>query len=117
MLSVTLTPEQKIAHNLWRRGRRSVWQQEIDRRKLEAGCQWPDCINVIEIPSQLEFAHLEQEDKKFNVSRMLERSPYVPENRELLEAEIAKCKVLCLMHHRLETIQGNHLAVRRNKAA
>jgi hypothetical protein len=116
-VAVTLTSEQKEAKNTWRQARRAVWQQEIDKRKMGLGCQWPDCKNIIDIPAQLEFAHLSQEDKDFNISRFLNRSPHVKENRERLEAEIAKCKLLCLLHHRLETMQEGHLSWRRNKAA
>lgn len=97
--------------------RRRVWQDELDQRKLEAGCQWPECENTIDIPAQLEFAHIDTEGKEFTISTFLNYSSRIPANRERLEAEIAKCRVLCLLHHRLETIQGHHLAVRRNKAA
>lgn len=105
----------KEDYNQFRRDRRRIWQEEIDQRKLEAGCQWPGCENIIEIPAQLEFAHLDQESKEFNISRFLSYSPHVPGNRERLEAEISKCRVLCLMHHRLETIRGEHVRLRRNK--
>lgn len=97
--------------------RRRIWQDEIDQRKLKAGCQWPGCKNVIEIPAQLEFAHVCPDDKEFDISQLLNYSPEVPGNRERLEAEIAKCKVLCLLHHRLETVQGRHYRYRRNKPA
>lgn len=117
MITVARSLEQKEAYNAFRRARREVWQQEIDKRKMGLGCQWPDCRNIIEIPAQLDFAHFSQENKDFNISTFLHRSPHVPANRELLEAEIAKCKILCLMHHRLETIQEGHLSWRRNKAA
>jgi hypothetical protein len=113
MISVTLTPEQKEAKNEIRRARNRMWQQEIDRRKLETGCQWPGCINVIEVPSQLEFAHISQEDKEHNISDLMRYSPNDPANWEKLEAEIAKCRLLCLMHHRLETAQQGHWAWRR----
>jgi hypothetical protein len=113
---VTLAPEKKEAYNEFRRARRAVWQQEIDKRKMGLGCQWPGCHNIIDIPAQLEFAHLSPEDKEFEIGELMHRSPYIPGNRDLLEAEIAKCRVLCLLHHRLETIQENHAALpRRNK--
>jgi hypothetical protein len=110
-----LTPEQKEANNAWRTARRNVWYEEINKLKLGLGCQYPDCRNIIDIPAQLEFAHISQEDKEFDIGVFLNYSPYVSANRERLEAEIAKCRVLCIMHHRLETVQGGHSAVRRNK--
>jgi hypothetical protein len=107
--------EQKDAKNASRRrARTEVWQREVDRRKLELGCQWPRCANAIDIPAQLEFAHLLQDDKEFDVSTFISKhSPNVPENWERLEAEIAKCQVLCLLHHRLETIREGHSGYRR----
>ena len=74
---MTLTPAQKGAYNAWRVARRAIWQEEINRRKLETGCQWPGCQNVIEIPEQLDFAHLSQDDKEFNIGDFMNRSPHV----------------------------------------
>jgi hypothetical protein len=114
MIIMALSREQKAAKNEIRRARGRIWQQEIDRRKLETGCQWPGCSNMIDIPAQLEFAHLSQGDKNFDISTFVSRySPHVPENWKLLEAEVAKCQVLCLLHHRLETIIEGHSGYRR----
>jgi hypothetical protein len=117
-VAVTLTSEQKEAYNAWRSSRRRLWKEEIDRRKMETGCQWPGCRNVIEIPEQLDFAHVSQDDKAFNIGDFMNRSPHVEENWARLEAEIAKCQILCLLHHRVETIAQNHMSYRRgNKPA
>lgn len=114
---VAMTPQQKLEYNEYRRNRRSLWQVEVDKLKMETGCEWPDgCSNQITIPAQLEFAHLSQEDKKFAVSKILERSPHKPENRKRLEEEMARCQILCLLHHRVETIAGNHNAYRRGSS-
>ena len=110
---MTLTLKQKEAYNSWRNARRAIWQEEINRRKLETGCQWPGCQNVIEIPEQLDFAHMSQEEKEFSIGDFMNRSPHVEANRVRLEAEIAKCQVLCLLHHRIETIAQSHLSYRR----
>lgn len=103
------------AWNAQRRVRTAIWQAEIDELKMNTGCQWPGgCENVIDIPSQLEFAHLDHLEKEFNISRFLgSRSPFVAENRERLEAEIAKCKILCLLHHRFETAASKVWSYRR----
>lgn len=112
-----MTPEQKLAKNAWRVNRRFLWKEEIDMRKMEIGCQWPDCRNIIEIPEQLDFAHLSPEDKEFSIGTFMNRSPHVEDNRVRLEAEIAKCQVLCLLHHRVETIARNHFGYRRGNKA
>lgn len=82
---------------------------------METGCQWSEgCENVIEIPAQLEFAHLDHTDKEFNISTFVGAySPHVAANRKRLEAEIAKCKILCLLHHRLETAASKVWGYRR----
>lgn len=118
MIIVARSLEQKRADNEWRANRRLLWKEEVDKRKMETGCQWPGCQNVIEIPEQLDFAHLSQEDKEFSIGDFMNRSPRVEDNRARLEAEIAKCQVLCLLHHRMETVAQNHFGYRRgNKAA
>lgn len=106
MITVAMTRKQE-----WQ-FKREGWQW-VEQLKLDTGCQWPGCQNVIETPEQLEFAHLDQEDKEFNISDFLKYSPHVQGNRQRLEDEIAKCKVLCLLHHRLETVQQKHAAWRR----
>lgn len=94
--------------------RRKVWQAELDAIKMATGCQWPGgCTNEITIPQQLEFAHLSQEDKEFKISAFTRHSPYIPANQERMKAEIAKCQVLCLLHHRIETVAGGHAGYRR----
>lgn len=107
-------PVDKNAYNKWRRERAAVWYAEINALKLEAGCEWSGgCNNVITIPEQLEFAHTSQENKVDSISRLARLSPYVQANRDKMKAEIEKCQVLCLLHHRIETVAGSHYSYRR----
>lgn len=92
-----------------------MWYAELDEIKLSTGCQWAGgCTNEITIPQQLEFAHLDQAGKEFSISNFIHFSPHVEANQEKMRAEIAKCQVLCLLHHRIESVAGKHYGYRRS---
>jgi hypothetical protein len=69
----------------------------IDAIKLERGCA--DC-GYREHPAALDFDHLPGTKKRRNISRMLAS---VSKGVELIDAEIAKCEVVCANCHRIRT--------------
>lgn len=89
--------------------------QEINRLKMETGCQWAGgCPYTVLIPECLEFAHLSQDDKHLDIAVFISGySPHNPANRVKLAREIARCRILCLFHHRFETVSEGHSGYRR----
>jgi hypothetical protein len=86
----------------------------IDALKLERGCEWvlPDgsVCGYREYAVALDFDHRDPTEKAFQISRA-RLSPSV--SRAAVEAEIAKCDVLCANHHRVRTVADGHTQFRR----
>jgi len=82
------------AINKCNREKQSERLKFIAEYKLKKGCER---CGYKEHPCALDFAHKDPELKEFTVSKILTR------NFKKIEAEIAKCRVLCSNCHRLET--------------
>lgn len=79
-------------------GRRAIELRErVGRIKVKAGCA--DC-GYNEHPVALDFDHLPGEEKKFGIGTELARRPWAE-----VEAEMAKCEVVCANCHRIRTWQ------------
>lgn len=73
--------------------RRVEFREWVDALKLERGCA--DC-GYAEAACALDFDHVRGE-KKFNIGQAILRA------RAVIEAEIAKCDVVCAICHRIRT--------------
>jgi hypothetical protein len=62
-------------------------------------CEWEGC--GINDPDMLVLDHLDPKQKRFEVSRMVQQSFGL----QTIQAEVAKCRVLCANHHQKHTIQ------------
>lgn len=90
------TPEAKAeARRLWHAERR----QRLNALKLAAGCA--DC-GYNAHPAALQFDHLDGETKDGNLSKNLARS------WAWIEAEIAKCEVVCANCHAVRTAERGY---------
>src|ERR1700722_17381547 len=64
----------------------------------------PCCICKRSFPTEcLDFVHLPEYKKSFTISQFVRDSGHLPNARQLLEAEVAKCRVLCACCHRTVT--------------
>jgi len=61
------------------------------------GCSWDGCD--IDNPVMIEFDHLDGSDKSGEIANMFRRGCSIKK----IEAEAAKCRLLCANHHRLRT--------------
>lgn len=77
---------------------------KVDAIKLAVGCK--EC-GYNAHPSALEFNHIDPSTKLYTISQAMKR-PWSD-----IEAEIAKCEVLCANCHRIHTVTNKHHAVRR----
>ena len=62
-------------------------------------CEWEGCD--VNDPDMLVFDHLNPNDKRIEVSQMVQHSFGL----KTIQAEVAKCRVLCANHHQKHTIQ------------
>ena len=62
-------------------------------------CEWEGC--TVDDPDMLVFDHLNPEEKRGELSRMVQQTYSL----ETIKAEVAKCRVLCANHHQKHTIQ------------
>jgi hypothetical protein len=62
-------------------------------------CEWEGC--AVNDPDMLVFDHLSPSDKRAEVSRMAHQTYSL----KTIQAEVAKCRVLCANHHQKHTIQ------------
>ena len=86
------TPEYKAGRAEYNKERR-LW---IEEYKLEHGC----CkCGYKEHAAALDFNHINPLEKSFGIGESMSKS------RELVEAEIAKCEVLCANCHRIHTYE------------
>lgn len=73
-------------------------RQKVARIKMSKGCEWEGgCEYKITNHRQLELDHINPTLKFAAVSTMLQQTKKYP--WEIVEQEIAKCRVLCKMHH------------------
>ncbi len=76
----------------------NVRRKKVARIKMSKGCEWEGgCEYKITDHRQLELDHINPTLKLTSVSGMLQRIKKYP--WEIVEQEIAKCRVLCKMHH------------------
>lgn len=61
----------------------------------------------------MDFDHRDPESKSFDVARKM-RSAYSPEAQRVVEAEIAKCDLVCANCHRIRTNTREHRRKRRS---
>lgn len=89
----------------WRRDRR--WrkrkQAKLYELKLERGCEMCDYNKH---PSALDFHHLNSEEKKDSVSKLVRQSSW-----DSVKEEIKKCQLLCANCHREQTSNEEDLFV------
>jgi hypothetical protein len=78
-------------------------RSKLNSIKLSAGCK--DC-GFNSHPAALEFNHRDPLTKDFTISQSMHRS------WSSLEAEIAKCDVLCSNCHHIHSYNNKHHAVR-----
>lgn len=71
--------------------------------KIEAGCA---VCGFNDHPAALDFNHVRGE-KLFNISMDPKRA------KHLIEAEMAKCEILCANCHRIHTSEENHGRTKR----
>lgn len=90
----------RVRHRAARAERAKRNRAYLQQIKVERGCA--DC-GFNSHPAALDFDHLPGVDKKYRVCTMAEM------RRTAVDAEIAKCEVVCANCHRIRTIQ------RRNK--
>jgi hypothetical protein len=77
-------------------------RQKVARIKMSKGCEWEGgCEYKITNHRQLELDHIDPTLKLAAVSTMLQRTKKYP--WEIVEQDIAKCRVLCKMHHAIST--------------
>ena len=62
-------------------------------------CEWADC--AVSDPDMLVFDHLNPQEKLNHISTLAHSSCAL----KTLQAEVAKCRVLCANHHQKHTIQ------------
>ena len=108
-------PERSIEHNRrWRAANfeqsaeatkrwRKANKDRVDAIKLERGCEWPGGCNVAypEVFAEiLEFDHT-GDDKVASIGNLRNG------RWSAIEAEIAKCRVLCVYHHKVATHKGD----------
>ena len=86
--------KRKIHHSNYR----FKLRKKVDLIKIDSGCT--DCgVTYPEEPWLLEFDHLEEFSKEFNISQVINKS----KGSSRLDDEIAKCEVVCLVCHRRRT--------------
>ena len=94
--SCRVNSPKKKANNRRYQQRARGWINDI---KVEKGCV--EC-GYNKHPAALDFNHRNPLEKSFNISRNTKKSWH------LIEAEIAKCDVLCSNCHRIHTHENNH---------
>ena len=79
------------------RGHKSAYErvEKLNAIKLASGCV--DC-GYNKHPVALDFDHLPEFEKSFNVSAKVRRAPW-----DQILAEVAKCEVVCSNCHRVRT--------------
>lgn len=77
-------------------------QAKVDAIKLERGCEEPTCVGYPNNPRALQFDHVRGE-KVESISRMV----LMALSWERIEAEIAKCDVVCANCHAIRTDDRN----------
>lgn len=81
----------------------AVHRAKLDEIKLAQGCR--EC-GYNAHPAALDFNHLDRGTKLFNIGQRKNAS------WDSLEAEIAKCEVLCANCHRIHSFENKHNAPR-----
>lgn len=89
-------PRRNYERNKANAHRNRLWLHEYLKTKK---CDWEDC-NVSD-PDMLVLDHLIPGEKRCEVSTMAQRSFGL----KTVQAEAAKCRVLCANHHQKHTIQ------------
>jgi len=87
--------QQKIAQNAARRKR--IYQEQLAKTDLIKSAPCTDCGRVF-FPWQMDFDHRPGTEKLNEVSTLLGEAPW-----SVIEAEIAKCDVVCACCHRHRT--------------
>lgn len=90
-IRVEIMSEIKLHHTEYR-----LWLFQYLRAKQ---CEWKDC--EINDPDMLVMNHLNPKEKRLEVSKMVQCSYSL----KTIQAEVAKCRVLCANHHQKYTIQ------------
>ena len=85
--------------------RRQILQKYIQKIKVECGCEECGYTNA-QYPQTVDFDHIDPSEKNICISRLVQTSTSIEE----IDAEIAKCRVLCANCHRKHTIkqQGHY---------
>jgi hypothetical protein len=89
-------PRRNYERNKANAHRNRKWLAAFLRTKR---CEWEGC--TVADPDMLVFDHLNPEDKRIEVSKMVQCSFGL----KAIQAEVAKCRVLCANHHQKHTIQ------------
>ncbi|MFL6207820.1 MAG: hypothetical protein ACJ74W_03180 [Pyrinomonadaceae bacterium] len=76
--------------------RNRMWLHDFLKTKC---CEWEGCS--VNDPDMLVFDHIEPNEKRHYVSSMVAASFSL----KSIQAEVAKCRVLCANHHQKHTIQ------------
>lgn len=89
-----------------------IARERIGAIKVARGCENPECpipSDILGYPEDFDFDHIDQATKSDSVSRMAG----IGRAWSVIEAEIAKCRVLCVVCHRRHTVkQANANLVR-----
>jgi hypothetical protein len=89
-------PRRNYAHRRAYSLRNRKWLREYLKTKQ---CEWEGC--TVNDPDMLVFDHLDPREKLDHVSTLAGSSCGL----KTLQAEVAKCRVLCANHHQKHTIQ------------
>ncbi len=89
-------PRRNYENNKAAAHRNRIWLHEYLKTKK---CEWTGC--EISDPDMLVLDHLNPSEKRGEVSKLIQHSYGL----ETIQAEIAKCRVLCANHHQKHTIQ------------
>ena len=89
-------PRRNYERNKANTHRNRLWLYEFLKNKR---CEWEGC--AIDDPDMLVLDHLNPSEKRLEVSRMVGCSYSL----KAVQAEVAKCRVLCANHHQKHTIQ------------
>ena len=89
-------PRRNYERNKIASHRNRLWLFQYLRAKQ---CEWKDC--EINDPDMLVMNHLNPKEKRLEVSKMVQCSYSL----KTIQAEVAKCRVLCANHHQKHTIQ------------
>ncbi|HEY0545012.1 MAG TPA: hypothetical protein VGC91_06410 [Pyrinomonadaceae bacterium] len=76
--------------------RNQMWLYNFIKTKH---CEWEGC--TVNDPDMLVLDHINPNEKRAHVSTMV----HTPFSLKSIQAEVAKCRVLCANHHQKHTIQ------------